>query len=71
MDSALPDKWRWLDGILEVELLNAEVYWQGGIVQVAVFLFVDSSNSRDIMSTYKHKHKYTNAALYQYHVAVI
>ena len=69
MDSALPDKWRWLDGILEVELLNAEVYWQGGIVQVAFFLFVDSSNSRDIMSRYKHK--YTNAPLYQYHVAVI
>ena len=43
MDSALPDKWRWLDGILEVEQINAEVYWQGGIVQVAVFLFVDSS----------------------------
>ena len=43
MDSAVPDKWRWLDGILEVELLNAEVYWQGGIVQVAFFLYVDSS----------------------------
>ena len=38
MDSALPDYWSFIDGILEVELLNAEVYWQGGIVQVAFFL---------------------------------